>query len=202
MSSKLHNPGGKVCLPMLPGVHGDAEFSACGKHRFWLSRVWRGAGALFSPPRAPTGSIVDLEAELSGMRAIGWIAMNPSQADVDVDDPTVRREIGFSRAWGYDGLVKFNVLSYRATKPADLPNGLVLARPARNLDVIVRLAPRFDRIVLACGNLPEPHRSAFQETLDVLAPLGVPLFHFGKTQFGFPKHPLYLAETTPLLSWP
>ena len=29
-----------------------------------------------------------------------WIMLNPSTADVYVDDPTIRRCVGFAKAWG------------------------------------------------------------------------------------------------------
>ena len=29
-----------------------------------------------------------------------WVMLNPSTADESVDDPTIRRVVGFSRAWG------------------------------------------------------------------------------------------------------
>lgn len=201
MSAKAHDPGGKRSMPLQGDVTADAEFSECGRYRYWLSRFWVSSGPLFGCRRPPSGRIEDLEADLRSVRAIAWLAMNPSQADLTVDDPTVRREIGFSRAWGYEGLVKFNVLPYRASYPSDIPCDPQEARPARNLEVIRRLAPCFDRLVLACGDLPKPHRYAFDETLDAIAGLGPELVYFSKTQRGFPVHPLYQKKTATLQLW-
>lgn len=44
--------------------------------------------------------------------------LNPSTADAFRDDPTIRREAGFARAWGGGVLVKVNAYAWRATRPA------------------------------------------------------------------------------------
>lgn len=46
-----------------------------------------------------------------------FIGLNPSTADEQNDDPTVRRCIDFARRWGAGGLVMTNACAYRATNP-------------------------------------------------------------------------------------
>ena len=72
----MHDPGGSRRFAMLPGVDGKAEFSPCGQYRYWLSRDW--GFRRFSGGREPF---------------VLWIGMNPSTAEAEVDDPTIRREI-------------------------------------------------------------------------------------------------------------
>lgn len=75
----------------------SAIISECGKYRYSLSRIWdeNKANVLF-------------------------IMLNPSTADGDVDDPTIRRCIGFAKSWGYGGIYVGNLFAYRATDPKEL----------------------------------------------------------------------------------
>ena len=65
-------------------VLSSAEFSACRQYRYSLSRIW--------DPLFP---------------AIAFVALNPSTADENVDDATVRRCIGFAKTWKYGGLIPY-----------------------------------------------------------------------------------------------
>ena len=46
--------------------------------------------------------------------------LNPSTADAEKDDNTLRRIIRYTRDWGYGGLVVSNLFPYIATHPRDL----------------------------------------------------------------------------------
>lgn len=49
-----------------------------------------------------------------------FIGINPSTATEHVNDPTVRRCIGYAQAWGYDALCMTNLFGYRATRIRDM----------------------------------------------------------------------------------
>lgn len=49
-----------------------------------------------------------------------FVMLNPSKADANIDDPTIRKCIGFATRLGFGGLLVVNLFSYRATKPRDL----------------------------------------------------------------------------------
>jgi hypothetical protein len=179
-----HDPGGKVLLPLREGWRGGATFSQDGRHRptLWRQKVTRG----LEEPKLGTAM---------------WIGMNPSTADVDVDDPTVSREVGFTDRWGYRSYLKVNVSSYRATNPRDLPaDGS--ACPRSNLDGIIMNAPRMALVVLAWGVPPKPLRASAATLLHELRRRKVPLFCLGTTREGHPRHPLYIKSDTPLIPFP
>lgn len=49
-----------------------------------------------------------------------FVGLNPSMADENEDDPTIRRCIDYAKSWGYGGLKMANLFAYRATLPSDL----------------------------------------------------------------------------------
>lgn len=62
---------------------------------------------------------------------LGFIMLNPSTADADTDDKTIRRCIGFAKREGCAGIVVRNLYCYRTPKPA------VLRQAERNgIDVV------------------------------------------------------------------
>src|SRR5262245_13924770 len=61
------------------------------------------------------------------------IGLNPSTADETKDDPTIRRCIGFAKAWGYGGLYVTNLFAFRATKPKDMKKALDPIGPDNDL---------------------------------------------------------------------
>jgi hypothetical protein len=51
---------------------------------------------------------------------MAWVMLNPSTADAEVDDPTIRRCMSFAKREGYDGIEVLNLYGLRATKPKHL----------------------------------------------------------------------------------
>ncbi|MCU0550707.1 MAG: DUF1643 domain-containing protein [Leptolyngbya sp. Prado105] len=48
---------------------------------------------------------------------IGFVMLNPNQADAVSDDPTIRRCIGFAKNWGFGGIevVNLSTTGYRSS---------------------------------------------------------------------------------------
>jgi hypothetical protein len=169
-------------------VVGSAHFSDDGEHRLRLDRWWAG-----------------------GPRALIGLA-NPSKAGADENDPTVHRGMALTRH-SAAGMTYVNRDSYIATDPADLlawrahmqrENPRALDRiDRRNLDLIRSLSADAAVRVIACGNLVPADRLP-----PLLAALSLdgqhPVYCFGLTKDGAPKHPLargrsWIRDTDPLV---
>lgn len=178
-----HDPGGKARFALQPGVHGSAEFSECGKYRYWLARDWG-----WQAPRP-----------LALVPFALWIGMNPSTAESDVDDPTIRREMMFTRVMGLDAYVKMNVMDYRATNPKALLAPSVAPCSDENLWAIKIAAEGAARIIVAWGALPK-RLQCYADRVQALLPRQR-LECMGVTASGAPRHPLYLPNIAAPQPW-
>ena len=155
-----------------PTIRKAARISECGRYRYTLHRWW-GDGA-----------------------RLGFIMLNPATADADLDDPTIRRCLGFARTLGYDGIRVFNLYAFRATKPADLWRADEPTGGERNDDLLreVLRQAKHQTVIAAWGANARPDRV---ET--VLGWHGAEhLTALGVTKEGAPRHPLYLrADAQP-----
>ena len=176
-----HDPGGKVRLAVSGDVVSRAEFSARGRYRTFLERRWDGQ---------PFGS--------PGI--VAWIMMNPSTADEQVDDPTVRRCRDFTRRWGHGAMVVLNIFALRATKPAMLLEDADPVGPGNDA-AIRHWAGQASRVIAAWGLPPKPLRARGRAVAAMLAAEGVTVEALKVTQSGEPGHPLYIAGDTLPVAW-
>lgn len=145
-----------------------ATFSPCGSYRYRLDRAW-------TPP---------LFGVLAGF--VLWVMLNPSMADARVDDPTIRRTMGFSMRWGFSRSIVANLFGWRSTDP-DALHGVHDPVGPDNDDVIRELARDAARIVVAWGSHPMARARA-----EVVLPLLGPRLALRLTKTGAPEHPLYV----------
>jgi hypothetical protein len=122
--------------------------------------------------------------------------LNPSTADANVDDPTIRRCIGFARSWGYGRMGVVNLFAFRATKPNDLLRADDPVGP-ENDDHICDALAHSDFVICAWG----AHKFAEARARDFMKILKTrnTLAHcLGVTKAGAPRHPLYVkGDVTP-----
>jgi hypothetical protein len=122
-----------------------------------------------------------------------WVLLNPSTADEQIDDPTLRRCIRFSREWMYGGLEVVNLFAFRAPRPHDLHRA---ADPigSENDRYLAAAAARAAGIILAWG----AEGTYLQRDRAVLTLLSLhtaqPLCCLGTAQNGCPLHPLYRSR--------
>ena len=126
-----------------------------------------------------------------------FVMLNPSTADSNQDDATIRRCINFAKAWDFGALEVVNLFSYRATKVADLKKAPVSNGPDSDFHLQAAL-PRADLIVAAWGNHGTPER--VKAVLALIQSTNKQVHCLGVTKSGAPRHPLYVAgHTTPAL---
>lgn len=156
-----------------------ADLSACGRYRFRLWRSWEPA-----------------------LGAVTFVMLNPSTADAHRDDPTIRKCIGYARAWGRGGIEVVNLFAWRATDPREVVRALRrrddVVGPG-NDEAILAAAQRARIVVAAWGALDEASDRA-EDVLRLLGGAGIAVHHLGLSKDGAPRHPLYLrADTRPAL---
>jgi len=124
-------------------------------------------------------------------RFLMTIGLNPSTADEERDDPTIRRCVGFAKAWGYGGLLMTNLFAYRSTDP-DALYEVVDPVGAENLHYLRLVATQAGAILVAWGC----HGRYMDRDRLTMQALGKPLLCLGRTKTGEPRHPLYTRKDT------
>lgn len=137
-------------------------------------------------------------------RVLMLIGVNPSDANAERDDPTVRRGYGFCRTLGYGHLMMGNKFARRS------PDVKVLRRSGdpigpENDVYLENLMRHSDCVVAAWGplaKLPEALRQRWKAVVKIADACGQPLYCLGTAADGHPRHPLMLRADTKLELWP
>jgi hypothetical protein len=127
--------------------------------------------------------------------------LNPSTADAETDDPTIRRCISFAKREGAGGIIVANLYAYRATDPASLwaredPYGP--QNDAALIGVAKWAAVAGVPLVCAWGT----HGGRNNRPIVLMQQVGAKLVCLGKTKDGHPRHPLYVRGDKPLEAYP
>ncbi|PXW76463.1 hypothetical protein C7451_105238 [Blastomonas natatoria] len=131
------------------------------------------------------------------------IMVNPSTADAEVDDATIRRVVGFGKRLGWSKVIVGNVFAYRATDIRHLARASDPVGPdnAMHLREILEAA---EVTIVAWGTLsklPVGLREQWRIVSETAESLTVPLKCFGVTKDGHPRHPLMISYQTALEDW-
>lgn len=161
--------------PLHRSMPSSASFDPTRTYRYSLWREWDGDG-----------------------QRLVFIMLNPSTADADTNDPTIRRCLRFAQAWDYGSMEVVNLFAYRTPSPNDLravpdPVG------AENDRYLAAAAAQADCIVMAWGNWGSLHqrdRAVYQ-----LLAHYPNVYCLGTNQSGQPRHPLYLKRDSRLTLW-
>lgn len=123
--------------------------------------------------------------------------LNPSTADENVLDPTLRRCMNFAKSWGFGRMDIVNIFAFRSTDPGwmkaqDDPIG------KSNGAHILECALNVQQIVCAWG-VDGDFRDRDMEVLEVLSEFE--LWCLGLTKMGHPFHPLFRPASTKAVLW-
>jgi hypothetical protein len=158
----------------------SAVISPCGRYRYRLERDGPGEGR----------TVV--------------IMVNPSTADAEEDDATIRKVKGFGARNGWGRIIVGNLFAYRATDVRELAQADDPVGPMNDYHLSLMMKEA-DRVVFAWGRLAKiPRRWRYR-----IAPLAKLAAHYGRpplcigepTKCGQPSHPLMLAYETPIVPW-
>lgn len=132
----------------------------------------------------------------SHLATVAFVMLNPSTADADNDDPTIRRCTNLARSWGYGSLEVVNLFAYRTSEPRQLRQALDPIGPD-NDRYLLDAADRAQMLIIAWGI----HGTILARDQAVLALLArrCNISYLRLTESGQPRHPLYLRrEITPV----
>lgn len=155
-----------------------AVISPCKDYRYRLWRIW--------------------DAELPRMY---WVMLNPSTADADRDDPTVKACMDFAKRANNGGIEIVNLFAYRTKSPAELKSVGYLVGPENDatLTAVFERIEAGSRTVAAWGTHGTPERMAAVRWMALMA--AEPLFHLGLNRDGSPMHPLYVSRVRKFKRW-
>lgn len=143
-----------------------AEFSECRTFRYTLERIWDSAGP-----------------------SVLFVGSNPSKANEESDDPTIRRCINFAKDWGFGGLCIVNLFAFCSHDPGKLLKAKDPIGP-KNDKVLNEYISKSEKIILVWGN----HGDFLKRNEKILKLIKNPsCLKINKN--GAPAHPLYLKGT-------
>lgn len=160
-----------------PVMNRSAKISSCGLYRYRLDRWWA-----------------------DGARAV-FIMLNPSTADAEIDDPTIRRCIGFARAWRAPGLTVVNLFAFRATDPEALRGAAAPIGPENDETIAAVAYEAADKRVVAAWGTHSFIGGRGYQARKIVKASGSMLCCLGRTKEGNPRHPLYVPAAQQLVQY-
>jgi hypothetical protein len=158
----------------------SAVFSRCGTFRYRLERDVGSFGPVYA-----------------------YFGVNCSTADHRVDDNTVKRWIGLTKAYGGSRFIVGNAFAFRSPHVKDLDSALDPVGP-ENDEHLARIIADAEILVPCWGRqikVPPRLRYRFAEMETMLRASGKPIKVFGLSKAGDPLHPLMLPYSTVLIDW-
>lgn len=150
-----------------PKHTGTATISPCGTYRYLLTRTWQ-----------------------TGHNTVTWIMLNPSTADANLDDNTIRRCINYAHRWGYAGIKVVNLFAYRSTNPHNLHTTPDPIGPDNNH--YITQACNDTGLIIAAWGTHGTYLNRDQQVINLINPHQPHCL--GTAKHGTPLHPLRLPN--------
>lgn len=132
-----------------------------------------------------------------------FIMVNPSTADHEKDDQTIKKCMGFAERAGFGRIIVGNKFAFRSTDVTHLALALDPIG-AENDDHITAMMQEADKIVVGWGQLakiPPRLRSRWKDVVRMADAAGRPLYAIGLNSDRHPKHPQMTGYSVPIELW-
>ena len=125
--------------------------------------------------------------------------LNPSTADFEINDPTIRKCMGFAQRLGFTAIEVVNLYAYRTTYPRDLRLAHYPEGPLNDSFIAAAVTPLPDesRAVVCAWGRHAP-RARADAVLALIASLGAVPQVLRVSADGTPWHPLMLPYSCEL----
>jgi hypothetical protein len=154
-------------------VNKGASFSNDRKYRYALWRIWDKSKPL-----------------------VMFIGLNPSTANEDENDATIRSVERLSKHNGYGGFYMMNCFAYISTDPKGLIIDVIST--CLNDNLLIETSSKCSDIVFAWGSFSVVKETGRDKELSEMFPKAKALFI---NKNGSPKHPLYCKTDTIFINW-
>ena len=147
-----------------------SAFSPCGNYRYALWRIW------------------------DDRPLVMFIGLNPSKADSEEDDPTIKSVTRIAKANGYGGVYMMNCFPFISTNPDNLQIGDAIL----NDQWLARVGGKCQDVVFAWGNFKVVSVTGRDLELEAMFPNALALV---LNKNGSPRHPLYCKSDTKFVKY-
>ena len=147
-------------------IERDTVFSPDRRYRYVLWREW--GLAAHSP-------------------YVMFVGLNSSTANEDENDPTIRRCIGFTKAWGFSALCMTNLFAYAARDPREMKRQSDPVGPEN--DVWLERCAKDSSLIIIAWGVHGKYKDRDRAVERLLSYRD--LYCVGLTKDGHPRHPLY-----------
>jgi hypothetical protein len=186
-------------------THRPRLCTGCGKYAIWESKPIATPGAPFDVRERtasidPTGTYRYTLTRRWGTveNTVVFVGLNPSTADAQADDPTIRRCMRFAADWGFGQLIMVNLFALRSKDP-DALRAHPAATGPDNDRVVADACLAADLVVGAWGSHPLAAAQAARARRTGVLPDQVA--DIGRTVNGQPRHPLYVrGDARPMVA--